>query len=205
MAIPHQITDGSFATAVQNGPGTWSLPFQDKGDTQSFEYKAMFRQDQSTYVPLQNSYNAYTGREYLSSIVTARGVAYLVSESDTRAIGNGLLEFERTYASLPRTRYEGGSLPYSLQNLQESPAEVQNLILTLNSRIKYEYFLTQPDVLVAQRVEVVFGSVVTFGGWAIDSIPEGSEFLAEDSETTIYKGFFQRRSILVTAPETSTL
>jgi hypothetical protein len=208
MAIPSQITDGSFSTAVQHGPATWSLPFQDRGDTQSFEYRAVFRQDQSTYTPLRNSYNPFTGYEYLSSIVTARGVAYLVAEGDTRSIGNGILEFERTYASLPRTRKEGTSITYPLQFLA-TPAStdvdippdkpsVEELPLTLNATTTYEYFLTVPDVLYAPKVFVVFGSVWYFGDFSAAAIDPGSEILAENSETTIYKpGMWQRKSIRI--------
>lgn len=201
MAIPNQITDGSFATAVQNGPATWSRPFENVGDTQSFEYTAIFRQDASTYTPFSNSLNLVTLMELPVSITTSKGVAYLVSESETRSIECGLLEFSRTYASLPRTRYEHGTTIYSQQFYTATP-EIEAIPLTLNARFKYEYSLTPPAQLYTNKVGVAFDTLYTYGDWTATTgtpVADGVEFLSEDSETTIYRGvFFQRKSVLAT-------
>lgn len=202
MAIPNQITDGSFTTAVQNGPATWRRPFQDRGDTISFEYLAMFQQDQASYLPTNNSLNLVTGYEVAQSISTARGLAYLVEETEPRHVGSGILEFQRTYASLPRTRYEEGTVGYTQQYYDFTPA-IETAVYTLNARIKYEYFLTRPSVLYARKVAIFFDTLYFIGDWtsatAGTEVVDGIEFLGEDSETTVYRGiFFQRKSILVT-------
>ena len=215
MSVPAFIYDGTLSTATQDGPATWHLPFQDRGDTQSFEYKAMFTQLAANFVPLQNSQNPLTTFENVQAIVTARGVAYLVEEGDPTDAGAGLLRFSRTYASLPRTRYEKTTIVYPYQFLSIDPGydwdnppefpEVAELPLTLSATVTYEYFLhAVPDVLYAPKVKTAFGRVFYFGGWASGSVLPGQEILAEDSETRIYKpGMMERKSVRVIPAFTS--
>jgi hypothetical protein len=203
MPVPNFIYDGDMTIATQDGAGTWVLPFEGVGDTQSFEYIAYFTQLAANYLPLRNAIQPLGGYEVMQTIVTARGTAYLVEESDINYIAPGLIRFKRRYVSLPVTRYEGNSFVYPIQFLSTTatyvwdspPAEptVAELPLTINGRIKYEYSLTKPDVIYAPKVAVVFGTTLTFGGWG--ALVDGQEYAAFDSEISIYVGgIWQRKT-----------
>ena len=214
MSVPNQIRDGDWTVATQDGPATWSLPFQSKGDTQSFEYKAKFMQYAANYTPLKNSLAPFntpptTNHEQLSTITVTRGgvpvTAYLIDESDTTDEGCGILSFTRTYASLPSTRTEQSTITYPFQFVSTtlsydwtSPPvapEVAELPVTVNADIVYEYSLTKPSIIYAPKVFSVFGRLVYIGS----PTPLGAGyFVAEDSAIELYRGFFyQRKAVYV--------
>jgi hypothetical protein len=209
MSVPNQIRDGDWTIATQDGPATWSLPFQSKGDTQSFEYKAKFKQYAANYTPLKNPLNGLvtppiTPHETIQTISVTRGgasvTAYLVEESDTTDEGCGILSFTRTYASLPSTRTEQSTLTYPFQFISTtltfdwtSPPvapEVAELPLLVNADIVYEYSLAKPAITYAPKVYSVFNKLVYVGTY----VPLGSNyFVAEDSAIELYRGFFYQK------------
>ena len=209
MSVPNQIRDGDWTIAQQDGPATWSLPFQSKGDTQSFEYKAKFKQYAANYTPLKNPLNGLvtppiTPHETIQTISVTRGsasvTAYLVEESDTTDEGCGILSFTRTYASLPSTRTEQSTLTYPFQFISTtltfdwtSPPvapEVAELPLLVNADIVYEYSLEKPAITYAPKVYSVFNKLVYVGTY----VPLGSNyFVAEDSAIELYRGFFYQK------------
>jgi hypothetical protein len=208
MSVPNQIRDGDWTVATQDGPATWSLPFQSQGDTQTFEYKAKFKQYAANYVPLQNSLAGFntppiTSHEQITTISTARGTAYLVEESETSDVGCGILEFTRTYASLPVKRTEQSTITYPFQFVSTSgtyswttpPPEptVAELPLVVNANVVYEYSLQMQTVIRAPKVFSVFGTLLYIGTPAT-----GTFFVAEDSAIKLYRGYFyERRTVYV--------
>ena len=214
MSVPNQINDGNWTVATQTGPGWWTLPFVSKGDTPSFEYHAKFRQAAANYTPLKNSLAPFntpptTNHELLSTLVVSRGgvsvTTYLVDESETSDVGCGILEFTRTYASLPTTRTEQSTITYPFQFVSTtlsydwtSPPvapEVAELPITVNADVVYEDSLTKPSITYAPKVFSVFGRLVYIGS----PTPLGAGyFVAEDSAIELYRGFFyQRKSVYV--------
>jgi hypothetical protein len=197
--MANQVTDGSYRIAAQTGADEYTLPFSDVGDQISFEVKRIYRVD----------YNKFVRSKPMSQINSVYGKAYLVEEGPANPIGNGLLEFPRIYASVPQRRVEGSSYVYSVQFLStnvsydpETPTpepSVTEFPVTLSARIVYEYFIGRPAPLIAPRVAVIYGTVITFGGWG--TLLYNQEYLAEDSEVSIYKGnIYQRRSIYIRYP-----
>jgi len=215
MSVPNQINDGNWTVATQTGPGWWTLPFVSNGDTQSFEYHAKFRQAAANYVPLQNSLVGFntppiTSHEQISTISTTRGTAYLVEESETSDVGCGILEFTRTYASLPVKRTEQSTITYPFQFVSTSatyswttpPPEptVAELPLVVNANVVYDYSLTMQTVIRAPKVFSVFGTLLYIGGTAT-----GTFFVAEDSSIKLYRGYFyERRTVYVDAAQFTT-
>lgn len=214
MSVPNRIRDGDFTIAQQNGPATWTLPFQSKGDTQTFEYKAKFRQYAANYTPLKNPLNGLvsppiTPHETIQTISLTRGgvsvTAYLVEEGETTDVGCGILEFTRIYSSLPSTRTEQSTITYPFQFISTTLSydwttppvapEVQELPITVNADVVYEYSLAKPSIIYAPKVFSVFGRLVYIGA----PTPLGAGyFVAEDSAIELYRGFFyQRKSVYV--------
>ena len=181
-----------------------------RGDTQSFEYHAKFRQAAASYTPIKNlllptNPPPIQNHEVITSITTSRGVAYLVEESETTDVGCGILEFTRTYASIPATRTEQSTITYPFQFVSTTATydwanpppfpEVAELPLLVNATIVYEYSLNPLAIIYAPKVFSVFGRLVYIGS---PSPLETGYFVAEDSAIELYRGFFyQRRSVYV--------
>jgi len=171
MSTPSRIYDGDLTQATQDGPGWFTRPFQDQGDTQSWEWHAWFTQRADYYTGFSNTRSYYPGFvpnvEQMYSTVTSKGVGYLVHEDEPSEVNNtGWLRFKRTYAGLPATRYEGCEIAYAFQ-LQSTSAsytwttppaqpEVAEWPMTLAGYRKYEYFISQwPAVLIAPKVTAI--------------------------------------------------
>jgi len=222
MSTPVRIydsgTEGSPLTAIaQDGPGWFTLPFADRGDSQSFEWHAYFTQLASSYVAYTNSKIfsfSFAGTfEAMPSIATSRGTAFLVHEDEATEVNNtGLLRFKRTYASIPATRIEPTSCIYSRQFVTTHadytwvtpPAlpEVSEIPIPLNGFRRFEYFNAYlPEQLYCGRVAVIFGTVLTIGTWPPDYT---QPFVAEDSKRYIYKaGIICRETLFAQWPTTS--
>ena len=197
MSVPKYLNDGNYRLTQQVGCDEISLPFSDVGDHSSVEIKRTYRVAQGSYIPALP----------MSRISIASGFAYLVNESEASNIGLGILEFTRTYASIPITRnWENTTIAYSKQYVSTSasydwttppPApEITEITYSTPGRVFYEFSLTPFDPLIAPRVAVLFGSVVAFGGWGL--LQEGQFYPAEDSEVGIYKGkIYYRRTVAV--------
>ncbi len=203
MAVPHTVNDGSFLVEHQIGADEWSTPFSLFGDSKSFEVKRKYRVQQDKYVRMKA----------MTKIQVRKGTAYLVEEGDANDIGNGLLEFQRTFAAVPNRRVEGTSIVYNLQFLSistsydwESPPEeptVTSISRVMSAEVVYEYFLRRPLPQDGARVEVLFGTPFYFGGWG--QFTPGQRVLAEDSTVEIYKaGIYVRRSVYIRWPNVTT-
>jgi hypothetical protein len=201
VAVPITIDDGNYKKIAQVGCDEWSLPFSDRGDQKSFELVRTYRVGQGYWKPEKAGYK----------LKSERGICYLVTETDPRNIGNGILEWQRIFASVPETRQEGGSIVYSAQILStqvsydfETPPsapEVTEVPLTMACRVQWEYFLDLPPPLLKPQVLVVYGSVIKIGGWGQSVF--GREYPAEDSEVGIYKGrIYYRRTPFIRWPLT---
>lgn len=209
MPVPTYIYDGDLTAARERGPIEWHEPFRDKGDTSSYEVRQKYWQLAGYYRPTVNPVNGFNRYETMVTYSTPRGTAYLVEESDATHVEPGILEFTRTYASIPRTRYEKGSIVYSQQfestnvtyGFENPPGgtEVEEIPQSVNAAVKYEYGLTEFSQLYTPKVYVLFGRRLTSSGYVAPTA--GVEFLAEDSTQGIYKGgIFFRRSVLATFP-----
>ena len=218
---PSRIFDGDLTAITQDGPGWFTLPFEDVGDTQSFEFHAYYTQRAEYFTGLKNTTSYYPGFvpsiELMQSISTARGTAYLVHEDEPQEVNNtGLLRFKRTWASIPITRYEGTDLVYSRQFLSigaeyswTTPPplpEVGEWPVPLKGYRKYEYFLdVYPDILYAPRVNVMFGTVLYIPNSASFPPDYSQPFIAQDSKIRIYKGgIVERMTLYGKWPTTST-
>lgn len=197
MKIPRYFNDGDYKKTQQVGCDEISMPFSDVGDHGSYEITRTYRVAQGSYRPEQA----------MARIVISSGLAYLVNESEARNIGNGILEFTRTYATIPVTRnWESTTIAYTRQYPSTSASydwttapptpEITEVTVPMSARLIYEYSLTRFEPIIAPRVEVIFGSVVSFGGWG--TLVEGQYYAAEDSKTDVYKGrIYYRRTIAI--------
>ncbi len=209
MAVPNIIYDGNLTAITQDGPGWFTLPFSDRGDTATFEWHCYYTQLAANYVAYTNGSTfstSFVGHfEVMPSLTTARGPAYLYKEDDpTEVNGTGLLRFLRHHTSVPATRIEPTSCLYSRQFIAEQaeytwetpPAEpqVQEMACPLNGFRKFEYFnASLPTQLYAGRIAVIFGTPLKIGTWPPNyALP----FVAEDSKRYIYKGAIVCRETL---------
>lgn len=206
MAVPAYIDDGSYLTPRQVNSDQFSFPFLARGDAVSFELKRRYRVAATSYrrLALMQRINVPNGF----------GTAYLVEQSDPNEVANGILEYEVTYASVPKKRNEPTSVNYPIQFLKTqrsfsqgfqpeagdvADAEVWELPITLAAMAVYEYFIKPPRALIAARIAVLGGTLVNYGNWG--TAVAGQTILAFDSETSLYKGgIIERRSIYITNP-----
>lgn len=191
MSSPSYYDDGSFVQTLQNGPVRYAFPFVDKGDPATFTAVITKRQDARYVLPPQ----------LMFSYVFNPGKAYLVGRSETRDVGNGILEWDDTYSSLPSNRSEYGSISYTQQRLTQNTLtaerNIQEFTSTKDARYFYEYSLNTPKPRILAPLLVLFGNVIyPFGGWGTYS--DGQEILAQDTTSEIYMGkIYVRKSIFV--------
>lgn len=187
MSVPRRVNDGNFDIAHQIGSDEWTTPFSDKGDDISFEVRRRYRVDQSKYVRIPK----------MTKIKTSKGSAYLVLEGEARDVTGGLLEFTRTYASIPQPRIEGSSIVYNMQFVQDG--QLIEFPIPMNANVRYEYSLVKFGQQRAPKA-IPFGqNFIAVGGWG--NFIAGQEYLAEDANVDIYKsGIFVRRGIYITWP-----
>lgn len=190
MNVPRIVNDGDFNKEHQVGSDEWKLPFVSVGDNISFELKRKYRVDYRHYRPWQR----------MAKIATLRGTAYLIDESDAQDIGCGLLEYSRTFASLPVTRNEGTSIVYPIQYLiRPFPASpyVSEIPLIVSAEKRFEYFTYKPEPQIAPKVAVINELVYIYGGWG--TMVNGKQYLANDSTVKIYKaGIYVREGTYIT-------
>ncbi len=216
MSIPAYIDDGDFSVPKQNGANSFSLPFFSRGDGKSFEVRQRWRVASASFkAPTLMQKKTFTAGSGFNStgqlqlLAGSLGVSYLVECSDPDDVGNGLVEYAVTYASLPKTRKEGTSIVYPMQFLSTSgnydfttppPApEVAELQYPMAAEVEYTYTINRPPPLLAPRVEVLFGRVFNFNSWGVFQL--GQRVLAQDAEITLYKGtMYQQRAIYIRWP-----
>lgn len=185
--IPKFIDDGSFTSAVQDGPDRWRYPFFDRGDQASFECLRSFviREDQ------------YSAPALMIGFITRLGLAYLVEEGETQDVEGGLVRVQRTLASVPQTRDEPATYVQTIQHARtvDSVNEIVETTATVSATVRYEYGLNPFRPLIAPKVSLVFGEFVYRGGLTGTNKPRDTDPL-EDSEVGIYKGrIYYRRTI----------
>lgn len=231
MSTPNTIYDGGpgggTVTAVtQDGPGWFTKPFEARGDTQSWEYHAYFTCLAANYIPVVNTVAfipVFPNKiELMQTLVTSKGIGYLVNEEDATEVSCSLMRFKRTYASQPVTRYEGTTLTYSRQFLSTfaeytwtNPPplpEVNEWAVPLKGWYKFEYFISEvPDIVYAPRVNTIFNTILYIpfqsatpgdGGWPPTYT---APFVAQDSEINIYKAsIIERKTLYAVWPTTVT-
>lgn len=125
------------------------------------------------------------------------GNSYLVDEGPTRDIGSGILEWWRTYASLPKTRVTGSTISYTEQ-YGILNGEILELTRTYNCEIQWEYFLSPPPIEFAPKIVSFNNTFLYIGNWGARI--SGKHFLACDQERGLYRGkIYYRKSIYVDA------
>ena len=107
MSSPKYYDDGKFNLAAQNGATSFSFPFASKGDNQTFIARKKMR--------------VASGAIQIPALMQAEdftlGRAFYADRTDASDIGQGLVEYEAIYASLPATRTEYGTITYTQQYL----------------------------------------------------------------------------------------
>lgn len=188
MPIPTMLSDGNHTRELLVSQER-TFPFAGRGDGFSFEYTLKYQVDKDSFY-----------RQGLMSVKVFRpGRAYLVDHSPVRDIGKGIVEFERIYASVPRTRTEYTTIAYTQQYYNLTP-EIFDVTFTMPGWYVYEYFTTRPEPLIKPRVYIVGNVLKSIGGAPSSS---GTR-IAEDSEVGIYKaGIFYRRTPYVNVIEGS--
>lgn len=196
MSSPRYYDDGSFKAPVQNGPISYAHPFADKGDSITFLATITFRQD-ARYFGIQGFVNLTLIR------VFPAGIAYRVNISEASNVDCGILEWTETYASIPVTRTEYGSISYTQQFV--TLASVANgtelgVIEWTNTRdaaVTYEYSLGSPlPRKLSPKVIQIGQNVYTEGGFGTFS--EGQSILAKDTESEIWMGrIYCRKSTVI--------
>lgn len=135
----------------------------------------------------------------INSGVGVGGSAYLVDEGPTRDIGNGIVEWWRTYATVPITRETGSTIGYSEQ-VAISAGEIIEYSTTKAARIVWEYFANnRPEAFLAPRIVSIGGAIYYVGGIAAwRTRLSGGATLACDQEVGIYLGkIYYRKSIYI--------
>lgn len=187
---PSIVDDGDFSVPVQNGSDEYSYPFLEQGDNKSFEMRR----------PFVVQSDKYKAPELMARLTTLKGLAYLVEDDDPRDVGQGLVAFNRIYASVPVTRHEGTQIVYGMQFYSVADEELAEIQIPLNARVRYEYSLNPMNPIIAPRAFMIFGELRALGGWG--TLVPGNEYPAEDSTTGIYKGgIWFRRTVLIKYPD----
>jgi len=213
MSTPNRVLVGTLSSVTFDGPGRFVRPFQDRGDTQSFEWHIDCYQLAANFTPFQNARFYSPGFvspvENMQYVTTSLGVAYLVHEDQPEYTAcKGWLKFRRVYASLPITRQEGTSVVHSFQFYSTSasydwenppPApEVAEWPLVCSGYYLYEYFLSVwPEPLRAPKITSLFGFLLMTN----QVPPNTGTFVSKDSEISIYKGsIIERKTLYVNTP-----
>jgi hypothetical protein len=184
MKVPKYFDDGNYKVPQQVGPMEVSFPFFSKNDTRSYELVITYRVNK----------DHFTSGRIMTSLVTQYGVSYLVDQSEARSVGNGILEYTRTYASVPARRDEYTTIVHSRQELINGALiETQESVPAV---VRYEYSLQPFKQFDAPRCVIVDGVPLTWGGFGV-FVP-GKNYLAEDTEVGFYKGaIYFRKSVII--------
>jgi hypothetical protein len=184
MSVPKYFSDGDYSIPQQQGQLEVSFPFNEKNDPDSFEVVITYRV-QKGGVPRPRM---------MHKLRTVYGDCYLVAQSTASSVGNGILEYTRTYASVPRPRTEYITYVHSRQEiingfLVETQEEVPAAVV-------YEYSLRPLPVKVAPKVIVADGVYLVRGGFG--TFVPGKNYLAETTEIGYYKArIWYRKSIFI--------
>lgn len=136
-------TDGTFTTATLHGAFRRSFPIA--GDTTA----QIIEQD------FQIAYGSFAALA-LSTAHPTVATAYLVGESPQQDLGGGIVQWTRTYATIPANRDEFSTFSYKLPGIWGTANPPYNqywvsengngrdpLVDSIPSRIRHEYFLCE--------------------------------------------------------------
>jgi hypothetical protein len=215
MAVPAYYNDGDYRVAQQVGANEYSFPFYSQGDAKSFEVRQRFRVAADKFkIPLVMQKKTFTNGAGLTSrglqmFSGSLGDAYLVEVSDPNDIGNGIVEYVCTWASVPNERLEFTQIVYSMQFLSTTVSydwqtpppepEVSEIQYPLPAEVVYSYQIGQPPFLGAPRIEILYGRILNFNNWGVNIA--GQRVLAQDAEVQRYKGdIYETRAIYIRWP-----
>ena len=187
MSSPSYYDDGDFKLALAIGSPRFTFPFAERGDFISFVVAQTFRQDARYFNPspemLQKNF--------------VLGIAYVVNISETRDVGQSILEWDETCASVPVTRREPQSIVYTQQIMASSARGIQEFTGTRDAFAVYEYSINRPlPRKLAPVVRQFDNAFYTVGDWGL--FKDGQEILAQDTDSEIYMAkIFVRKSIII--------
>lgn len=213
--VPAIVDDGTFTQAIQNGANEYSFPFYSRGDAKSFEVRQKFRVAADRLkIPALMQKKTFTNGAGLTSrglqmFAGSLGDAFLVEVSDPADVGNGLVEYVCTWASIPNERLEFTQIVYSMQFLSTTVSydwqtpppepEVSEIQYPLPAEVVYSYQIGQPPFLGAPRIEILYGRILNFNNWGVNIA--GQRVLAQDAEVQRYKGdIYETRAIYIRWP-----
>lgn len=185
MSVPTYYSDGDYSIPQQHGQMEVEFPFNEKNDPDSFEATITYRVDKN---------NLPRPRIMESLRVAQYGIGYLVAQSKASSVGNGILEYTRTYASIPKSRTELTTIDHARQELIND--ELVETVERVPAAVLYEYSLRPLKQIDAPRCTIVDGVPLTYGNFG--TFVAGKTYLAEDTEIGFYKGeIYYRRSVLI--------
>jgi len=190
--VPLHVTDGDYSIPEQVRDWEFEYPFFNEGDDQSYVARRLMR-------CLSPDYSNSKSMERRS--FPNRGYAYLVDIGKANNVDgqSQILEWEETWASIPKTRLTFQTTSYTEQYLKVEGGPIYTVIESTKSttgEVFWEYGLGPFEQLLAPRLVEVGGVIYPQGGWR--ALQPGSLALAEDSDNGLYMGrIYYRKTIRV--------
>lgn len=194
MIVPWRVNDGNFLQPLLISDNAETYPFFERGDPTAFEKTFRYSMDRSVFLD----------KPLMDPINTIRGTIYLVAKGDREDVGNGLIEQDLNYASVPATRTEPASVAFTRQWWRAATGgtqehgyvydvnyEIAEQTFTMSGEIVYEYFRDEiPAPLIHPRAFLLWETLQSIGGTPSRS----GRIVAEDSVVSIYKGRIYERA-----------
>jgi hypothetical protein len=201
------IDDGDYSKARQVGTASIVHPFIEEGDNETTEVSAKFQVWSRYYKrPKLMQKTAINSLQSVVGIRTTTGPIsatintplYLVGQTQATDIGNGILEYEMVFSTIPATRTVYSTTNYTFQYPNADLSGLIEVTDTVPCVIKYEYGLKPfASINAPKAVSVGGGDYITYGGWG--NMVAGKAYLAEDSEVGQYKArIYFRKSVFIT-------
>ena len=167
--------DGNFATAKATGLPISEYPFSKEGDKATIILRQRFWQLLSSFTPLA-----------LGVAHPTRSDLLLIDEDNFRDIGGGIIEWERSYASIPKQRNVFESYVYptpyytvSISNGKSTYSAGESPVTTF-SRVEVKYFKAGENPAQATAFKLIkIGPALYQRGSA--NVNGNGEFIAEDT------------------------
>lgn len=192
MASRLPFYDGALTLATQHGPVvTMTDPV-----TFSNLYTITYHQRASYYKKASTPGTVAGGIAQGAFNRTVGG--YLVEWGEPKCIGGEVLEFTRTFAAVPKDRFEFESFGANYQSVFDNT--INDVAFTVNSRVDYTYFhALNPFPVAKLRYAPRFfmdSGTVQFRGELVD--PRASVMLGEDELLSRWKGFiWEKKSRII--------
>jgi hypothetical protein len=198
--------DGDYSKARQVGTASIVHPFIEEGDNETTEVSAKFQVWSRYYKrPKLMQKTAINSLQSVVGIRTTTGPIsatintplYLVGQTQATDIGNGILEYEMVFSTIPATRTVYSTTNYTFQYPNADFSDVLEVTDTVPCVIKYEYGLKPFASINAPKVVKVGTAFKAYGEWG--AMVAGKPYLAEDSEVGQYKArIYFRKSVFIT-------